>query len=417
MKTVLSTVLRLVRMTIRVARRLLTLTCLVLVTGSVTVAPVDAAGGPSDVTGTVATRSAQAQQSLIGADGTPLTGTGVTIAVIDTGVDPTHPSFQVTGATKIVRSLASTGCVNVASTATSCVSDVSPSVDTDGLTGGHGSFVSGIAAGDDLTLTDGTRVGGAAPGARLVVISASVALIGIANAMSWVLQHHQAPCGTGVPVSVCPPIRVINNSWGASDPTIISLQDQLAAAGVITVWANGNQGGDGSVDQSNPAGEDPTPGILSVASYDDLGVGSTDGKISPTSSRGAASNPSTWPDISAPGVNIVSSCRPAHAICALLGTRSYNGPGPGDTGTFNTMSGTSWATAELSGIVAQLFQADPSASAGDIENALKSTAHKYTDGAPYQPIGPYTSSFDKGTGLADAYAAALRLCPGCVSSR
>jgi serine protease AprX len=177
----------------------------------------------------------------------------------------------------------------------------------------------------------------------------------------------------------------------------------------VTVWANGNQGGDGSVDNSNPAGEDPTPGIISVASYDDLGVGTADGHISPTSSRGAAARPQTWPDISAPGVNIVSACRPAHMICALLGTRSYDGPGPRDSGTFNTMSGTSWAAAEVSGIVAQLFQANPSATPGDIENALKSTAHKYVDGAPYKQVGPYTSSFDKGTGLADAYAAAIKL--------
>jgi serine protease AprX len=363
-----------------------------------------------DVTGTAATRSLDAQQGLFGADGTHLNGAGVSVAVIDTGVDPTHPSFQLpNGASKVVRSLSSTGCVAVSTTDPSCVHDVDPSVDSDGITGGHGSFVSGIAAGNHLTLTDGTRVGGAAPGARLVVISASVTLIGVDNAMSWVLQHHAAPCGPAVPVTTCPPIKVVNNSWGASDPTIVSLQEQLAASGVVTVWANGNQGGDGSADNSNPAGEDATPGILSVAGYDDLGTGTRAGHISPTSSRGAAARPQTWPDISAPGVNIVSSCRPGHAICALLGTGSHNGPGPGDTGTFNTMSGTSWAAGEVSGIVAQLFQAAPSASPGDIENALKSTAHKYSDGAPYQPIGTYTSSYDKGTGLVDAYAAALQL--------
>jgi serine protease AprX len=369
-----------------------------------------AAAAQVDVTGTVATRSLDAQQTLVGANGTLLNGAGVSIAVIDTGVDPLHPSFQLpNGSSKVVRSLSSTGCVSVSTTDPSCVHDVDLSVNTDGATGGHGTFVSGIAAGNDLTLTDGTRVGGAAPGARLVVISASVTLIGVDNAMAWVLQHHAAPCGPAVPASTCPPIRVVNNSWGASDPTIVSLQDQLAASGVVTVWANGNQGGDGSADNSNPAGEDPTPGILSAASYDDLGTGTRDGHISPTSSRGAAARPATWPDISAPGVNIVSSCRPGHAICLLLGTGAHNGPGPNDTGTFNTMSGTSWSAAEISGIVAQLFQAAPSAAAGDIENALKSTAHKYADGAPYQPAGPYTSSYDKGTGLADAYAAALQL--------
>jgi serine protease AprX len=396
-------------MMVRAWRHSLALTGALLVTGLLSPVPAHA-NTPTDVTGTVATRSLQARQNLLGANSAPLDGTGVSIAIIDTGIDPTHPSFRLpNGSTKVARSLSSTGCVNVSLTDPSCVHDVAPSVNTDGFSGGHGTFVAGIAAGNELTLTDGTRVGGAAPGARLVVISASTTLIGVTNAMSWVLAHHAAPCGPGVPASTCPPIKVVNNSWGSSDPTMMSLQDQLAADGVVTVWANGNQGGDGSVDNSNPAGEDPTPGILSVASYDDLGVGTTDGRVSPTSSRGAAARPGTWPDISAPGVNLVSSCRPGHLTCALLGTGPHNGPGPNDTATFNTMSGTSWSAGEISGIAAQLFQANPSATSGAIEDALKSTAHKYADGASYQQVGPYPSSFDKGTGLADAYAAALQL--------
>jgi serine protease AprX len=243
-----------------------------------------------------------AQQSLIGANGLPLTGAGVSIAVIDTGVDPTHPSFRVQGGSKVVRSLSSKGCLLQPPTDPSCVRDVSVSVDTDLVAGGHGTFVSGIAAGDDLRLSDSTFVGGAAPGARLVVISASVSLIGIDNAMAWVLQNHASPCGPAVPSSTCPPIKVINNSWGASDPTITRLQDQLATAGVVTVWANGNAGGNGAADNSNPAAEDPTPGILAVASYDDLSTGTRNGRISPTSSRGAAANPAPEPGgVPAPG--------------------------------------------------------------------------------------------------------------------
>ena len=38
----------------------------------------------------------------------------------------------------------------------------------------------------------------------------------------------------------------------------------------MTVWANGNDGGDGSENLSNPPGQDPTGGVISVASYNDL---------------------------------------------------------------------------------------------------------------------------------------------------
>jgi serine protease AprX len=61
------------------------------------------------------------------------------------------------------------------------------------------------------------------------------------------------------------------------------------------------------------------------------------------------------------------------------------------------------AAPHVAGIVAQLFEAKPSATPADIERALKSSAYKY--GSGYQPAGPYTSSFDKGTGLVDVVAA------------
>jgi subtilisin family serine protease len=45
--------------------------------------------------------------------------------------------------------------------------------------------------------------------------------------------------------------------------------------GVVTVWALGNDGGDGSAAVSNPPGMDPTPGIVSVASYFDRNTGTS----------------------------------------------------------------------------------------------------------------------------------------------
>ncbi|MEV4319061.1 S8 family serine peptidase [Actinocrispum sp. NPDC049592] len=359
--------------------------------------------------GTVATRSLEAQQGA-----SKLDGSGVSIAVIDSGIDPTHPAFiGPDGKTRVVRSLKG---VCLTDTMTNCLVDVPTNVNTDLLSlGGHGTHVNGIAAGNAFTLSNGTRVGGSAPGAKIVSLSVGTALliIGADAALNWVLEHHAAPCGT--PSAACPPIKVINNSYGPSgggafDPNsaTVKLQRQLAAEGVVTVWANGNDGGDGSASLSNPPGMDPTPGVLSVASYNDLGTGTRDGSVSDFSSRGAASDSSTWPDISAPGENIVSACRLYLPICST-GLQPMNGPGALDLGTYNVISGTSMAAPQITGIVAQLFQAKPSATPGDIENALKSTAYRYTAGAPYQQAGPYLSSFDKGTGLVDTVAAASAL--------
>jgi serine protease AprX len=95
-------------------------------------------------------------------------------------------------------------------------------------------------------------------------------------------------------------------------------------------------------------------------------------------------------------------------VCST-GLDPHNGPGLLDIGTFNTISGTSMATPHVVGIVTQLFQVAPDSTPAQIENAIKSTAYKFTDGAPYEAVGPYTTSVDKGTGLIDAYAAALSL--------
>lgn len=370
----------------------------------------------SQETSNVATRGAEAAASLTGADGTALTGAGVSVAVIDSGVDPTHPYFRrADGSSAVVANLKAL-CEPL--TETCSVQRLPGFVDTDTLSvGGHGTHVSGIVAGRPTTLTDGGRLQGAAPGASLVSVSTGAALVilGADSALNWVLENHEAPCGEGVPASTCPPIKVTNNSYGptgggAFDPesATVKLQRALAAEGVVTVWAAGNDGGDGSASLTNPPGQDPTGGILSVASYFDQDTGTRDGVVSDYSSRGLAGDASTWPDVSAPGEAITSSCRLYLAICAT-GLDFRNGPGALDVGTFNTISGTSMAAPHVAGIVAQLFQAAPGATPADIERALKVSAHKYADGAAYEagPLG--TTSYDKGHGLVDVVAAVAAL--------
>ncbi|TKJ22827.1 S8 family serine peptidase [Blastococcus sp. CCUG 61487] len=369
-------------------------------------------------TSNTATRGAEAVATLTGANGEALDGSGVSVAVIDSGIDPNHPYFRnPDGSSAVVANLKSVCLVEVTTT-TDCVVPVPAFVDTDTLSvGGHGTHVSGIVGGRPTTLSDGGSFQGAAPGASLVSISTGAVLliVGADSALNWVLENHEAPCGEGVPADVCPPIKVTNNSYGPSgggefDPNsaTVKLQRALAAEGVVTVWAAGNDGGDGSTSLTNPPGQDPTGGILSVASYFDQDTGTRDGVVSEYSSRGAQGDPSTWPDLSAPGENITSACRPYLPICAT-GLDFRNGPGLLDLGTFNTISGTSMAAPHVAGIVAQLFQADPTATPAEIEAALKSTTHKYTDGAPYTTAGGYSTSYDKGTGLVDVVAAVARL--------
>jgi serine protease AprX len=368
-------------------------------------------------TSNIATRGEQSRTGLHDALGHPVDGRGVSAAVIDTGVDGTHPFFRNADSSSAVRLNLKNVCgpltdlgLTLPVPNDTCFADLTAVNDTDTLSaGGHGTHVAGIVAGRDTQLSDGTRLHGAAPGATLISLSvgAGLSIFGADSALNWVLDHHRQPCPG------CPPIRVSNNSYGptgggAFDPNSATtkLQRALAVEGVLTVWAAGNDGPDNSA--TNPPGQDPTSGILMVASYDDQGTGTRSGTVSDFSSRGAAGHPETYPDISAPGSNITSSCRPYLVICST-GLDPHNGPGPLDIGTFNTISGTSMATPHIVGIIAQLCQVSPDATPAQIENAIKATAVKFTDGAPYQTVGPYTMAVDKGAGLVDAYAAALSL--------
>jgi serine protease AprX len=89
-------------------------------------------------TSLLATRGLEAQQTLTGANGAALDGSGVSVAIIDSGIDPTHPAFA---GGKVVRSLKSV-CLDESNTDTNCIVDMPRGVDTDTLSlGGHGSHV------------------------------------------------------------------------------------------------------------------------------------------------------------------------------------------------------------------------------------------------------------------------------------
>lgn len=347
----------------------------------------------SQFTSNTATRGELARTSL------NLDGGGVSVAVIDTGVDGTHPYFKNPDGTSAVKRNLKNICGPVTGLPNdSCLLDLTAVNDTDTLSaGGHGTHVAGIVAGRDVQLSDGSRLHGAAPAATIVSLSvgAGLSILGADAALNWVLEHHANPCAG------CPPIKVTNNSYGPAgggsfdaNSATAKLQRALAAEGVVTVWAAGNDGPDNTA--TNPPGQDPTPGIIMAASYDDLNTGTRDGNISEFSSRGAPGQPGTYPDVAAPGSNITSACRLYLVVCAT-GLDPRNGPGLLDVGTFNTISGTSMASPHVAGIVAQLFQRNPNATPAQIEHAIKSTAYRF----------PRWDPREAGAGLIDAYAAAL----------
>ena len=364
----------------------------------------------------VATRSAQAATSYPGA-----TGEGVSVAVIDSGIDGTHPFFQRDGRSKVVRNLKNAcGIVLSDEDNETCFQDV-PTNDTDTISGGgHGTHVAGIVAGVPVTTTapEGTTLRGAAPGASLVGLSvgAAIGLLDAASAQYWVLEHHRSPCAAAdaqsdVPDPACPPIRATNHSYGPiategedqqfdAEAVSVQIQRQLVGEGVAAVWAAGNDGGDGSYAATNPDAMDPTPGVLMVASYDDGQSGDRDNQLSTFSSRGKDGSPGTFPDLAAPGDLITSACRPTLAVCQ--GAPSYDG------GDYQTISGTSMASPYVAGVVAQLLALDPARTPGQAEDLLEDTAHPFVFGADYvaDPLNPTTpTSFDKGHGLVDVLAA------------
>ena len=379
---------------------------------------------PALSTAHVATRSDQALASYTHpTTGGRVGGKGVSVAVIDSGIDGTHPFFQADGASKVVANYKNV-CTSVNGPTEVCfVADPVSDTDTTAL-GGHGTHVAGIVAGSETTLADGRVVRGSAPDASLVGLSVGAvnAVINANAAMNWVVEHHSNPCRPASEQSLpdddaCPPIRVTNHSYGpvsvpngghtfVESSATVRIQRTLVEQDVTVVWAAGNSDGDGSVATTNPPGMDPTPGVLMVASYNDGGTGSRDNGLSSFSSRGKASDPTTWPDLSAPGDLITSACRPHLPICAT-GLAPENGPGATDIGTFNTISGTSMATPYVAGVVAQLVSVNPALTPAEIEDLLEDNAYQFGEGYTADAPGrndDHTTSFDKGHGLVDVAA-------------
>jgi serine protease AprX len=301
-----------------------------------------------------------------------ITGGGVTVAVLDSGVAADADLVQPAN-----RILAS---VNFA--------DQPLASDP----GGHGTHIAGIIAGNGSR--SGGEVVGIAPQANIVDVRVlgrlgSGRISSVIRGIEWVLAHRTVYN-----------IRVINLSFGAR-ANLSYRADPMAAAveiawrrGLVVVAASGNGG---------PAGGTVvTPGIdpyaITVGATDDRGtVGRGDDLLAWFSAWGSADS-NAKPDLVAPGRRIVSIRVPGSALDTLFPERvvvARNGS------TYFRLSGTSMATAVVSGAAALLLARRPDLSPDQVKALLVSTTQPYGQQSGQVLPDPTAG----GSGLLDAYAA------------
>ncbi|MET7755798.1 S8 family serine peptidase [Streptomyces sp. NPDC005389] len=257
-------------------------------------------------------------------------GTGVKIAVLDTGVDETHDdlSSQVVGEKNF-------------SASPDAVDRV-----------GHGTHVASIAAGTGAK--SGGRFKGVAPGAK--VISGKVLDDNGFGDDSAVLAGMEWAAAEGA--------DVVNLSLGSPDsPGVDPLEAAVgrlsAEKGILFATAAGNEGESGASTVGSPGSADAALTVGAVDKDDRLAAFSSTG---PRVGDGAVK-----PDVTAPGVAIAAAAAAGSAIDTRPGTPH---PAPG----YLQIDGTSMATPHVAGAAAILKQRHPDWKATELKGALIASA-------------------------------------------
>jgi serine protease AprX len=311
-----------------------------------------------------------------------ITGAGVDVAVIDTGVNPV-PGLDTPG--KVIDG--------------PDLSLESQSADLAYLdTNGHGTFMAGLIAGKDADAVQPYSAApsddylGVAPDARIVSLKVGVADGGVdvtqmIAAINWVVDNKNA---NGLN------IRVLNLSFGTNS-TQSYITDPLSHAaerawhaGIVVVASAGNTGYQRGANAPGLADPAYNPYILAVGGYDTMGTASGSDDRVGAYSASANTRTARRPDVVAVGSRLQGLRVPNSWIDSThpygrLGERFFRG------------SGTSEAAAIASGTVALLLQKFPDATPDQIKRMLRSTARSL----------PYTLPASQGRGAIDYWRLAI----------
>ncbi|MEV4219307.1 S8 family serine peptidase [Nonomuraea sp. NPDC049725] len=263
-------------------------------------------------------------------------GKGVKVAVLDTGIDETHPDVK----DRVVEARNFTD---------------DPSAKDEH---GHGTHVAATVAG--VGAASGGLRKGVAPGAELMIgkvlnARGSGTESQVLAGMEWAARESGAD--------------VVNMSLGGgatdgTDPLSTAVDVLTEQTGTLFVIAAGNDGSEYSVGSPGAANSALTVGAVDA-----------DDALAPFSSRGPRLDEAVKPDITAPGVGIVA----ARAAGTGLGT-------PVDE-LHTKLSGTSMATPHVAGAAAILAQRHPGWTAAQLKNALVSTSKTIAGQTPYEQGG------------------------------
>ncbi len=313
-------------------------------------------------------------------------GEGVRIAVVDDGLEATHPNL----APNVVPG----GSKNYTSNGQGATNPTNVATDRDS---GHGTSVAGIIAASAL---QSTELRGVAPGASLVGYNYLLNTTDTNEADAMVHNKNV--------------VSVSNNSWGPSDgtgrlaPATSTWKTAIAdgvtngrlGRGIVYVWAAGNGGAASFRDNSNYDGYANHRNVIAV------GAVNAQGRRSSYSERGANIL------VAAPGGEFCSSL----AITTVdrvgnvgLNTNSTAGGDElSNTSYTRCMNGTSAATPVVAGVVALMLQANPLLTWRDVRWILAHTArknHPTDSGWVSKNAGTLNLNHSFGYGVVDAAAA------------